>query len=162
MNVLNLISTLRKFNLALRLEQDNLKITGDIKSAPEDLINEIRSNKKAIIDFLNDSKSKETEAIARIPVQSHYPLSNAQERIWVLSQFEGGNQAYNIASGFHIKGYVDVGHLNTAFQYCFNTHESLRTVFKVIGDAPVQVIKDSVPFSIEQECFKYAEDKRQR
>jgi len=38
------------------------------------------------------------EVIPAIPVAASYPLSDPQNSLWVLSQFEGGNNSYNIPS----------------------------------------------------------------
>ncbi|HTI07449.1 MAG TPA: amino acid adenylation domain-containing protein, partial [Puia sp.] len=62
--------------------------------------------------------------------QSHYPLSSSQHRLWVLSQFEEGNIAYNMPGAYVFEGNLDPRSLEYAFQSLIRRHESLRTVFR--------------------------------
>lgn len=163
MNVLGLITALRKYNLLLKVEDDNLKLSGDAKALPPELLQELRNNKEAIIEFLKESRrSQVIETIPAIPRQDAYPLSNAQNRIWILSQFEGGSQAYNMVSSFYLKGTVNVEQLAKAFQLSIARHESLRTVFRMVDDEPAQVILEDLPFTIDQVFTGSQEDKDQR
>jgi amino acid adenylation domain-containing protein len=63
-------------------------------------------------------------------VQPHYPLTPSQRRIWVLSQYEAANVAYNITGAYTFTGIIDVPALEKAFRTLIRRHESLRTVFK--------------------------------
>jgi amino acid adenylation domain-containing protein len=62
--------------------------------------------------------------------QLHYPLSSAQKRLWVLSQLEGANVAYNIAGVYELEGNADITAFDKALQTLVARHESLRTVFR--------------------------------
>jgi amino acid adenylation domain-containing protein len=68
--------------------------------------------------------------IARVPEQTSYPLSSSQRRLWVLSQFEEGNAAYNVPGVYVFEGALDVAALEASFQALIKRHEILRTVFK--------------------------------
>ncbi|MBC9915674.1 phosphopantetheine-binding protein, partial [Chitinophaga varians] len=59
------------------------------------------------------------EEMALIPVtavQADYPLSAAQHRMWILSQFTEGNVAYNMPGVFVVAGVPDMEKLTTAFR----------------------------------------------
>lgn len=78
-----------------------------------------------------------------IPVapQADYALSPAQRRLWVLSQFEATNIAYNIPAVYELNGMLDRDRLNVAFHQVIARHEILRTSFKVseFGEVRQQV-----------------------
>jgi amino acid adenylation domain-containing protein len=69
-------------------------------------------------------------AIPPAPVQENYPLSASQRRMWVLSQFEESNTAYNMPGIFILKGVLDAEAFSHALQLLTARHESLRTVFR--------------------------------
>ena len=68
------------------------------------------------------------------------PVSFAQQRLCFLDQWEGVNQAYYIAFGFHLRGDLDSGVLRRALDRIVARHESLRTTFIIAdGDAVQQI-----------------------
>jgi len=71
------------------------------------------------------------------------PLSFAQNRLWFLDQFDPGNTAYNILSGYHFTGPLNIIALEQSFNELIKRHEILRTTFRVIGEEPVQWIADT-------------------
>ena len=70
------------------------------------------------------------KAIAAVTQQEHYVLSSAQRRLLVLSQFEGANEAYNMASVYVIQGALHIEALRSSFFALLARHEILRTVFR--------------------------------
>lgn len=64
------------------------------------------------------------------PVMDSYPVSAAQQRLWILSQLDGGVIAYNIAAGLEIRGALSRCHLAAAVQTVIARHEILRTCFR--------------------------------
>ncbi|HVG43862.1 MAG TPA: condensation domain-containing protein, partial [Longimicrobium sp.] len=71
------------------------------------------------------------------------PLSFAQERLWFLDRLEPGSTAYNLPSPLRLRGTPDTRALERALGEIVRRHESLRTVFREVDGAPVQVV---VPF----------------
>src|SRR2546430_15305961 len=69
-----------------------------------------------------------------------FPLSFAQQRLWVLDRLEPGNGVYNVAFAVRLYGPLDLYALQSALDEIAGCHESLRAEFHVEGDAPVQVI----------------------
>jgi hypothetical protein len=59
-----------------------------------------------------------------------YALSSSQRRLWVLSQFEEGNVAYNIPGVYVLEGDLDRDALAESLAALVARHESLRTVFR--------------------------------
>jgi tyrocidine synthetase-3 len=79
-------------------------------------------------------------AIPALPQQAHYPLSSAQRRLWILSQFEGESEAYNIPAVYVLEGPLDAAAMNSAFLGLISRHEILRTVFQEDSSGEVQQV----------------------
>ncbi|WP_017496623.1 non-ribosomal peptide synthetase [Flavobacterium sp. WG21] len=81
-----------------------------------------------------DLITKEQEVdYSEIPVlekQNGYPLSIMQRRLWILSQHEAANIAYNMSGAYVFEGELDFDALENAFVQLIERHEILRTSFK--------------------------------
>jgi amino acid adenylation domain-containing protein len=92
--------------------------------------------------------------IPKATEQFSYVLSSSQQRLWLLSQFEGGNEAYNMPSVFEIKGDLSISNLEKAFTTLINRHESLRTVFKEVETGEIRQFilnPDETKFKLQYE-----------
>src|SRR6185503_3956452 len=96
------------------------------------------------------AKPEENPPLAQVPRNEKLPLSFAQQRLWFLSQLEPESPFYNIATAIRMHGLLDVSALNSALNAVVNRHESLRTIFPLEDDLPVQLILEnqSIPLSI--------------
>ena len=72
--------------------------------------------------------------------QNVYPISYAQQRMWLLDRLEPGNPAYNIARVIRVRGSLSSEALRDSLQEIVARHEALRTTFAEIDGDPVQVI----------------------
>ncbi|WP_157114423.1 non-ribosomal peptide synthetase, partial [Nocardia gamkensis] len=61
------------------------------------------------------------------------PLSLAQQRMWVLNQFDPTSPAYNIPMAIRLHGALDVSALRYALADVLERHESLRTRYPASG-----------------------------
>jgi amino acid adenylation domain-containing protein len=68
--------------------------------------------------------------IQRVDESESYPLSDAQRRLWVLSQFEGESAVYNMPGFVRLESSINVTCFRDAFDLVIERHEILRTVFK--------------------------------
>ncbi|MGJ7490978.1 amino acid adenylation domain-containing protein [Variovorax sp. ZT4R33] len=89
-------------------------------------------------------------AIPRVPRGGPLPVSLSQRRMWVIQQFDPASTAYNVAISLRVRGALDVGLLQRAFDHMVERHESLRTRLVLEGAEPMQRIEPSVPATIEQ------------
>lgn len=89
----------------------------------------------------------------------NYKLSSSQYRLWLLSQFEGGNAAYNMPGVYEITGSLDPVLLERAFNAIISRHEILRTVFRERGDGEVrQVILGAADQELRMNITDLVED----
>lgn len=97
---------------------------------------------------LEESENK-VPPLLRVSRSEKLPLSFAQQRLWFLSQLEPESPFYNVATAIRIHGLLDVAALTNALNAVVNRHESLRTIFPLVDDEPVQRIleKQSVYLS---------------
>src|SRR5437762_10053174 len=69
-----------------------------------------------------------------------FPLSLAQQRLWVLDRLEPGNGVYNLAFAVRLDGPLDLDAVQRALNSVAGWHEILRAEFHVEHGEPVQVI----------------------
>ncbi|MEN5057171.1 amino acid adenylation domain-containing protein [Sphingobacterium kitahiroshimense] len=79
--------------------------------------------------LIRKASKKNFVEIPTAPNLGGYPLSSAQRRLWVLSQFEEGNVAYNVY-GFYVFEDLNVAAMEFAVKALIERHESMRTIFK--------------------------------
>jgi amino acid adenylation domain-containing protein/non-ribosomal peptide synthase protein (TIGR01720 family) len=83
-----------------------------------------------------------------------YPLSSAQRRLWLLSQFEEGNIAYNMPAVHVFNGKLNHAAMEAAFLMLVKRHEILRTVFRADEDGNIrQFVLRPDEFSWRIPCY---------
>lgn len=163
MSILRIIEELKQHKVVPRLDGNRLKLTGETKNLSKQCIDDVKLHKEELLAFLKNAIEQSVfEPIPQIPAEQYYPLSNAQQRLWILSQFEGGTSAYNIIRSFYLKGTILKENLDKAFQAVIQRHESLRTVFRRINNEPRQVVSETMPFNIEYEDISALSDKKEQ
>jgi amino acid adenylation domain-containing protein len=138
----SLLQKLKENNIAIALDESDLKVRFNGTNLPIELIRELKEKKGELIEYLTNLY-KEEEGIQVIPPNpnGYYPVTSAQRRLWVLSQFEEGGIAYNMRGGYVLEGELDKQAISFAFDKLIERHEILRTVFKENEDGDiVQVI----------------------
>ena len=79
-----------------------------------------------------------------------FPLSFAQERIWLADQLNPGSTMFTVSTLLHVDGRLDPDGLRRAVAGLVERHEALRTRFRNTADGPVQEVLDRVdaPFDV--------------
>lgn len=79
--------------------------------------------------------------------QNEYPLSYAQQRLWLLHNMDA-ESAYNMPLTYKIGEQIDVSSLKKAFKQLIQRHEILRTAFVLINGEPRQKIVEVADIEI--------------
>lgn len=102
-------------------------------------------------------------AIPLAPVQDNYPLSHAQQRLWLVYQLEEDRANYNLPVACTFSGALDVAALSAAFNLLVARHEILRTVFITVNGEPrQQVVFNDARFGLQVEDLRGKEDVKDR
>ena len=97
-------------------------------------------------------KSEAFVSIEKAAITNGYPVTPSQHRLWLLSQMEGGNQAYQITTSLLLKGNVSIDNFSVAFGHVINRHEVLRTYFKYDSEGVLKqhiISEDTFNFTLE-------------
>ncbi len=81
------------------------------------------------------------EPIEPAPRSGPLPLSFAQQRIWFLSQLEGGASPYHEQGALRISGRLDAAALRRALAQIVARHEALRTTFPFVDGSVIQSVE---------------------
>ncbi len=92
-----------------------------------------------------ESSAVAAEAIPPAPAEGPYPLSFAQQRLWLLDRLEPGGAAYNLGVALRLSGRLDVDALAESLGEVVRRHEPLRTVYAEVEGEPVQVVLPPAP-----------------
>ncbi|HVH11768.1 MAG TPA: condensation domain-containing protein [Longimicrobium sp.] len=79
-----------------------------------------------------------------------FPLSFAQQRLWVVHQMDPAGTAYNMPYALRLRGALDAQVLGRALTALVRRHETLRTVFPARGGVPVQRILPPAPVDLRE------------
>ncbi len=138
--------SLRGAQLLARLQESGAELTlDDLFAAPT------VARLAARLEAATAGALETGDATAPIPRADRgrpLPLTSTQRRFWFLDQLEPGNPAYNLGLSLRLPGAVEgIGDNRrsapaaaAALGEIARRHEALRTVFRVVDGAPVQVV----------------------
>jgi amino acid adenylation domain-containing protein len=86
--------------------------------------------------------------ISPAPLASFYPLSSSQHRLYILSQLEEGNVAYNMPGVYVFEGKLDIPAFRNALNALLTRHESLRTTFRENESGEVMQYINPLPANV--------------
>ena len=73
-----------------------------------------------------------------------FPLSLAQEGLWILDQLKSDSPLNTLATTVHISRALNTQVLARSFNALVQRHDALRTTFRVVGGQPQQVVLPSL------------------
>lgn len=79
--------------------------------------------------LLLNKEHSEYDNIKQAPKQDYYVTTPMQKRLWLASQKNETQRAYNIAMAYNIEGFLDIEAFEVAVEKLIDRHEILRTVF---------------------------------
>nr|WP_282081998.1 non-ribosomal peptide synthetase [Aquimarina algiphila] len=131
----------------------------DVKLTIENVFSNRQLETHAALLF--SSEKRDHKLIPVIPESSSYPISDAQRRLWVLSQFKGGSASYNMPSSLSLNDNFNISNFKKSIMSVLDRHEILRTVFREDLDGVVhQVILDvnDIGLEIKEENYTQLHD----
>ncbi|MDU0072246.1 MULTISPECIES: non-ribosomal peptide synthetase [Bacillus] len=100
-------------------------------------------------EYIAEAERKGFAEIKPAAESEHYPLSLAQQRIYIVSELEDAGIGYNMPAAAMLEGTLDLHRLEEAFQKLVDRHEALRTSFLSVNGEPRQKIHQQVRFKLE-------------
>ena len=129
--MLQLINKLKEANIDVLVKGNDLELHFDQAEISDELLLELKENKQELIQFLKKySTNSESNEINAIAENENYELSDAQKRLWIVSQSEEASTAYNMPSYKHVDRIDDFESFEKALRAVVERHEILRTVFR--------------------------------
>ncbi|MEH0971441.1 amino acid adenylation domain-containing protein [Micromonospora sp. CPCC 205546] len=146
MNAYELLDTLNRHAVGLRVDGDRLRLTGSREVLTPDLLAEIKLHKQQLIAILTGA---DADTIPRRPrPDAPVPVAFAQRQLWFLDQLSPGNPFYNNPVAFDVVGALDVPALTRALTEVVRRHEALRTVFALVDGEPCQLVRPAGPVAL--------------
>ncbi|SHL03955.1 non-ribosomal peptide synthetase [Flavobacterium chilense] len=108
--------------------------------------------------FIQSSLKNSFVEITKIDENVSYAISDAQRRLWILSQFGDASLAYNMSSVMELDEIQDLESFKKAIYATVERHEILRTVFCLNENDLVNqkiVSLNEINFSINEEDFSF-------
>ncbi|NLT96682.1 MAG: amino acid adenylation domain-containing protein [Christensenellaceae bacterium] len=99
--------------------------------------------------MIDAAEAQDYRPIKPVPIKEYYPVSSAQQRMWVLSQGEDAI-TYNMPAAFILPDETDEKRLGAAFEALIERHDALRTRFVMHNGELCQRVEKWVPFKLER------------
>ena len=77
-----------------------------------------------------------------------FPVSFAQQRLWILERLEPNSAAYNIPITLRLNGSLNIAALETALSQVVRRHEVLRTEYHTENGEAVQIVNPPAPVPV--------------
>ncbi|QOT00300.1 amino acid adenylation domain-containing protein [Brevibacterium sp. JNUCC-42] len=102
--------------------------------------------------YIEQAVVRSYTSIEPAATMTHYPVTSAQKRLYVISQFDGVNTGYNMPIIAELRGDLDKDRLRQALQAVVLRHDTLRTSYEMVEGVLVQRIHENadVPVGIVQ------------
>lgn len=93
--------------------------------------------------------------------KTHYPVTSAQRRLYLLQQLEDDSITYNLPSAYVLKDKLDVTKFKQALVRLTERHDMLRTSFDFRDGLPIQRVHSAVEIPLTIELVEKSEWKQQ-
>ncbi|NNH69215.1 amino acid adenylation domain-containing protein [Nocardia uniformis] len=101
--------------------------------------------------FDGHSPDNSSPKLLASPRPERIPLSQAQQRLWILNRFAEHAAAYNMPLAVELTGALDISALRAGLLDVLERHESLRTTFPDSPDGPCQLVHPAseIPLALD-------------
>jgi len=106
-----------------------------------------------LAQYIDHELDPEAQHITTVPLADSYAISPYQQKLWLFSQLEESNIAYNIPVTYELRGRFDRALFNQAVNLLMERHEILRTVFANENGQVRQVVKSVQDFGFKVDYF---------
>src|ERR1044072_2531090 len=132
-----------------------MKRTKSAMTNLDERIAALSSQQRALLELRLKNQAAETSKlqIIRRRGDNTAPLSFAQQRMWMLYQFDPDSSVYNIGSNMRLRGPLDVAVLEQSLNEVVRRHETLRSTFTEINGQPLQVVSPDTPLTLSYHDF---------
>jgi amino acid adenylation domain-containing protein len=105
----------------------------------------------ASLHYVKGQESSQDERLALLPFPSlaradethdERPLSDTQERLWLLAQLDPNATVHHISGKLYLTGRLDVACFQRSLDQVAQRHDVLRAIFVPVNGQPVQIISD--------------------
>jgi amino acid adenylation domain-containing protein len=131
MSVTELLQQLSDHGVELWFEGERLRFRAPNGAFTAALRAEVRESRAEVLAQLRCDAGQRTAS---------FPLSFSQRSLWFLHQQFRDSPAYNVAMSVRILSAVKVDALREAVQALIDRHASLRTIYRLMEDAPRQLV----------------------
>jgi hypothetical protein len=116
---------------------------------------------RALSQYIKNSGKSKYRTIEPLEKREYYDVSFGQKRVWLLSQTREASLSFNMSNTYFFREQLDIDILNKVFNVLILRHESLRTVFLLVGENIGQKILavDDVEFRMQHEDLSHIEGK---
>lgn len=83
------------------------------------------------VNIIESASKTVYEIIEKVELSKNYPVSDAQRRLWILSQFGENSAVYNMPGCIDLAKDCDINSFLKAIDFTIDRHEILRTVFEI-------------------------------
>lgn len=143
------ISSLRNKKIIISVQNGGIAVNASDEAITPEIIKELTAKKQEILNFFESIKEvKQFESIKPAPINSHYPLSHGQKRLWILHQLSNSTGLYNLPTVIPMVD-LDPALIHDTLNSMIVRHEMLRTVFKVVDGEPRQFVQNVDDFKID-------------
>ncbi len=148
------VAHLRELDVELSLVHDKLSCNAPKGVLTNDLKAELVRRKAEIVELLRgqaSGKRAPLQEIVPISRTADLPLSNAQERVWFLSQYDHGESAYAVGLPLRLSGPLDRARLEAVLLRVLEQQETLRTGYRNQNGSPLAFLGGTAGWSLEFE-----------
>ena len=138
-----LLSELYSRGVSVSLDGGRLLCKAPKNAITPDLRQRLSDSKTEIIEFLTSCKTTAPASVRRAEDSETFPLSRAQQRLWIFAQVNPDSAAYNTALPIRLSGAIDLIASERALFHLLNRHDVLRATFVTGEDGPVVRLKSS-------------------
>jgi len=147
MSFIDVLQDCQRSGIKLTVRQGKLLADGPDGSLTGELRSRLGAHKAEIIAWLLE-RSASRDGVSAQPERAHYPLSFAQQQLWLVDQLQGGSAEYNVPAAFELNGALNRDAMQKALDLVVERHAVLRTVFGLEQGEPVQFVRQPVPVPV--------------